>query len=179
MKTAKYIAMLLTFVVGMWGGNTLYKLISKEPEAELAANSMLGKPMPDFSLPDLNNQAHNIHEWDGNVIVLNFWATWCTPCLKETPMFVELQNKYGAKGLQFIGVAIDNADQVRDFVNTYGINYPTLIAGAPDIKITRQYGNHFDALPYTVIIDRQGRISHIQRGELKRPAAEKNILALL
>lgn len=179
MIKAKYIAMVLTFVVGTWGGNELYKLISDNPEADLAANTMLGQSIPEFTLPDLNNQRHNIHEWDGNVIVLNFWATWCPPCLRETPMFVELQEQYGAKGLQFVGVAIDNIDKVKDFVDTYGINYPTLIAGEPDLSIVKQYGNRFGALPYTVVINRQGKISHIHRGEFKRQIAEKNIKALL
>lgn len=179
MSHAKHIAMVLTFVLGIWGGNILYKLVSDEPEAQQAAASMIGKTKPDFTLPDLESKPHNIHEWDGNVVVLNFWATWCTPCLRETPLFVELQKKYGAKGLQFIGVAIDNVEKVREFVDSYGINYPTLIAGGPDIKITERYGNLLGALPYTVVIDRQGKITYIERGELKLPSAEKNILALL
>ncbi|MDH5326301.1 MAG: TlpA family protein disulfide reductase [Gammaproteobacteria bacterium] len=179
MIKAKYIAMAVIFLFGMWGGNELIKRLSNEPEAQLAATSMVGKPIPDFSLPDLDNHQHNIHEWDGNVVVLNFWATWCPPCLKETPLFVEMQEQYGPKGLQFIGVAIDTLEKVKDFVDTYGVNYPTLIATDKDIHIAEAYGNRFGALPYTVVINRQGQISHIHRGEFSREAVKENVLSLL
>ncbi|KPJ87757.1 MAG: hypothetical protein AMJ53_17640, partial [Gammaproteobacteria bacterium SG8_11] len=111
--------------------------------------------------------------------VLNFWATWCPPCRKETPMFVELQEQWGAQGLQFVGVAIDEINKVKEFMDTYGVNYPMLIGVDDAIEISKAYGNRFGALPYTVIIDRNGDIAHVQRGELERDMAVKTIQALL
>ena len=176
---AKHIVMFLIFVAGFWGGNVLYQYYADTPQANNAAQSMLQQKMNDFTLVDLDGASHNVHEWDGHVLVLNFWATWCPPCRKETPMFVELQEQYGAQGLQFVGIAIDNKDKVVDFMDTFGVNYPMLIGTDDAIQVTKDYGNRFSALPYTVIIDRNGVISHIQRGELTREVAEKAIKALL
>ncbi len=139
----------------------------------------IGSQRPEFSLPDIDGKTRKLSEWDGKVLVVNFWATWCPPCRKETPAFVELQEQYGAKGLQFIGVAIDERDNVEDFADTYGVNYPMLLGDLEAINTSKAYGNRFGTLPYTVIIDRQGKISFIQRGELLKATAEEQIKALL
>ena len=178
MKT-KHILLILTFVVGLWGGTQLVKWLVSNSEGQKVADAMVKKAMPEFTLPDIDGVQHNIHEWKGNVIVLNFWATWCPPCRKETPMFVELQEQWGAQGLQFVGVAIDEINKVKEFMDTYGVNYPMLIGVDDAIEISKAYGNRFGALPYTVIIDRNGDIAHVQRGELERDMAVKTIQALL
>lgn len=139
----------------------------------------VGSHRPEFSLVDIEGVQHKLSEWDGKVLVINFWATWCPPCRKETPAFVELQEAYGAQGLQFIGVAIDEKDNVEDFADTYGVNYPMLLGNLEAIKISKQYGNRFGTLPYTVIVDRKGKINFIQRGELLKTTAEEKIKALL
>jgi peroxiredoxin len=178
MKT-KYVLMILTFVVGIWGGNQLVKWIAANSEGQKAAEAMVEKSIPEFTLPDLDGAPHNIREWHGKVIVLNFWATWCPPCRKETPMLVELQDKFGPQGLQLVGVAIDKTEKVEEFMDTYGVNYPMLIGVDDAIEIAKSYGNRFGALPYTVIIDRNGHIAHVQRGELERDVALKTINKLL
>jgi len=139
----------------------------------------IGSYRPEFSLPDIEGEQHKLSDWDGKVLIINFWATWCPPCRKETPMFVALQEQYGEQGLQFIGVAIDEKDNVIDFADTYGVNYPMLLGDLEAINISKQYGNRFGTLPYTVIVDRQGKITFIQRGELHKETAEKEIKALL
>lgn len=171
--------MAFLFVIGFWGGGVLYKHLTDEPQALDVAQTTGTRKMSEFTLNDLDGNQHNIHEWDGHVLVLNFWATWCPPCRRETPMFVELQDKYGAKGLQFVGIAIDNKDKVTDFMDTFGVNYPMLIGTDDAIQVSKSFGNRFGALPYTVIIDRNGIIQRIQRGELTRSVAEKTIQALL
>ncbi len=172
-------AYLVTFIVGIWGGNELIKQLSSNSEGNQVAQAMVSHPAPEFNLPDINDAAHNSHEWDGKVVILNFWATWCPPCVKETPTFVELQEQYAAAGVQFVGIAIDKKDAVLDFMNTYGVNYPMLIGEDDAINISRDYGNRYGALPYTVVINRQGQIHKIQRGEMTREMAEKNIKQLL
>lgn len=143
------------------------------------APATVGSQRPEFSLPDQDGVTHKLSEWDGKVLVINFWATWCPPCRKETPAFVELQDKYGAQGLQFIGVAIDEKENVENFADTYGVNYPMLLGDLEAINISKAYGNRFGSLPYTVIVDRQGKINFIQRGELLETTAEEKIKALL
>jgi len=177
MKSKVIILFIFAAALGGWGCGK--KSQDTTTVTRLNDDSMVNKEIPDFTLPDLNGVKHNIHEWDGHVIVLNFWATWCPPCRKETPMFVEMQEELGAKGLQFVGVAIDDKNKVKDFMDTYGVTYPMLIGVDDAIEVAKAYGNRFGALPYTVIIDRKGRITYIQRGELERAAAEKAITKLL
>lgn len=178
-QTLKIAAYITTFVLGIWGGNLLIQKLNDNSEGNQVAQSMVSQAAPTFRLPDIENTPRSSQEWVGKVVVLNFWATWCPPCIKETPAFVELQEEYGARGLQFVGVAIDNKDKVKDFMDTYGVNYPMLIGEDTAIQLTKDYGNRFGALPYTVIIDRQGTIQFIQRGELTQEVAEKNFRHLL
>jgi len=151
---------------------------SQDTEAPVIAGQ-IGSQRPEFSLPDLEGTTRKLSEWNGKVLVVNFWATWCPPCRKETPAFVALQEQYGAQGLQFIGVAIDERDNVEAFADTYGVNYPMLLGDLDAINTSKQYGNRFGTLPYTVIVDRQGKINFIQRGELLKTTAEEKIKALL
>jgi peroxiredoxin len=139
----------------------------------------VGQARPAFSLPDNHDRVRHIADWDGKVLVINFWATWCPPCRREMPMFVEMQEQFRQQGLQFVGVAIDDADKVQDFMDTVGVNYPMLIGGGDAIAIAKQYGNRFGALPYSVIIDRDGVIRFIQRGELRPEVLKEQLAPLL
>jgi len=118
-----------------------------------------------FSLPDLTGKPRNIDEWQGKIRIINFWATWCPPCLKEIPEFIKLQNSHN-KDLQFIGIAIDDKQAVEEYLKTIEINYPMLIAGDEGIALSRELGNIVNAVPFTLIVDQQGQIMHRQPGEL-------------
>lgn len=163
----------------LWGGQQLYHSLANQTKDTTIEQPQLGMAMPEFSLPDIDGKLHNISDWQGKVIVLNFWATWCPPCVREIPLFVELQERYASQGLQFVGIAIDELQAVRDFSNTYGINYPNLIGAQDAVEIAKKYGNRLGTLPYTVVINRQGNIAFIQLGEFKREIAEKTIKSLL
>ena len=178
-KPVRFAAYILTFAVGLWGGNLLLQKPTGNTTGQATTEARLDRPAPDFSLPDIDGNIRHSGEWAGRVQVINFWATWCPPCRSETPMFVDMQEKYSAAGLQFVGIAIDDHDKVQDFMDTYGINYPMLIGDDNAIDVAKQYGNRFGALPYTVIIDRKGRIQHVQRGELKQDVAEEVFRKLL
>lgn len=134
---------------------------------------------PDFSLPDADGTLHTASEWDGQVLVVNFWATWCPPCRREIPTFIELQQEYGARGLQFVGLAMDEAGRVRDFATTLGINYPLLVGEQAVVDAARAYGNEAGLLPYSAVVDREGKVVFTWAGELTREQAEEVILPLL
>jgi len=134
---------------------------------------------PDFSLPDPQGEVRHISEWDGKLLVVNFWATWCPPCLHEIPAFMKLQTAYADRGVQFLGIAIDDPENVREFARDIGLNYPTLHGQLEAIDLARAFGNSSGALPYTVVIDREGFIARRHAGPLSEEEAEAALRALL
>lgn len=111
------------------------------------------------ALTDLEGVPQTLAVFRGRVLIVNYWATWCTPCREEIPIFVRLQQEYGPKGLQFAGIAIDQADKVRAFAREFHINYPLFIGGVEALNLARQAGNKAGALPYTLVVDRTGNIA--------------------
>ncbi|MGE3771861.1 MAG: TlpA disulfide reductase family protein [Gammaproteobacteria bacterium] len=142
--------------------------------AAAAAPSVL-----DASIADLSGTPRRLDEWQGKLVVLNFWATWCPPCLKEMPAFVRLQRRYGERGLQFIGIALDTREEVARFVQEHGIDFP-ILAGEEDVAVYMQrLGNTIGALPFTVVVDRDGAVRHTHQGEWSEADAERIITGLL
>lgn len=114
---------------------------------------------PHIFLTDLNGNSFNTSSYHGKVVLVNFWAAWCTPCTAEIPQFVQMQEKYRQQGLQILGVSMDDADDVlRKFYREHTMNYP-VVAG--DLKIADAYGGVL-GLPTTFVIGRDGSV----RGKL-------------
>jgi peroxiredoxin len=131
---------------------------------------------PDFSLPDLSGKTLTLSSLRGKVVLLDFWATWCVPCRQEIPRFVELQDQYGDRGLQIIGVSMDDsADPVRDFYKQYKMNYPVVMG---DAKTGEAYGGVL-GLPIAFVIGRDGKIYWKHIGATDMAVFEKEISGLL
>jgi thiol-disulfide isomerase/thioredoxin len=130
-------------------------------------------------LPDLNGGPQSLAQWRGQVLVVNFWATWCAPCREEIPGFVRLQERHGARGLQLVGIAVDQPAKVSDFAREFRINYPLLIGGGESLELLRNTGNRQAVLPYTVVIDRAGKVVAREPGGLKESRLEGLITPLL
>lgn len=178
-KGIQYSLMAVAIVGAFIGGNLVVKWYqTTTPEAREAA-SMLKTYRPGFELPDLAGKMRNLDEWNGNVVVVNFWATWCPPCRREMPDFIELQAMYGSKGLQFIGIALDEAVKVENFIDSMGVEYPILIGGNKAEEVSAAYGNRFGALPYTALVNRDGMIVATFRGEVSRTQIESLITEYL
>jgi thiol-disulfide isomerase/thioredoxin len=135
------------------------------------------QPRPDFTLKDLEGIPRSITEWDGHVVLVNFWAPWCKPCREEMPMLMQLQQDYGGQGLRILGVAIDDPEPVRRFASELRVNYVLLAELMPALAVQDAYGD--TRLPYSVLIDRQGRIVYRKAGELTRAEIEAELLPLL
>ena len=131
-----------------------------------------------FTLKDVNEKEITLASYKGKVILLDFWATWCGPCKIEIPGFVEMQNTYGPKGFQVIGISIDDrADQLKPFVDEYKMNYPVLQGLGRD-DVTDAFGPVF-GLPTTLIISRDGRICASHAGMTAKETFENQIRELL
>ena len=128
---------------------------------------------------DLEGKSRALSEWRGKVLVVNFWATWCPPCLKEIPAFVDLQRRLGPEGLQFVGVALDGRDEVAAFVRDHAVNYPVMAGEEEVARYMQQMGNGIGALPFTLVFDTQGKVRHVQQGEWTGPEAEAVLKPLL
>jgi thiol-disulfide isomerase/thioredoxin len=130
-------------------------------------------------MPGLDGSVRSLGEWRGRVLVVNFWATWCTPCREEIPVFVRLQERYGERGLQFVGIAFDRPEPVSAFVREFRMNYPVLLGGIEAMDLMREAGNRAGALPFTLVLDRSGGIVGRELGRLKEDRLEALIGPLL
>ncbi len=108
-------------------------------------------------LNDAEGKLQAFSQWRGKTLVVNFWATWCPPCREEMPSFSQLQTKYAANNVQFVGIALDTSDNVISFSKRHPVAYPLLIADSEATELTRLLGNSTLALPYTVVLDTSGQ----------------------
>ncbi len=141
--------------------------------------AMLGTPRPAFTLPDLAGNDRAVAAWDGQVVLVNFWATWCPPCRHEIPLLNKLQRRYREAGLQVVGVAIDKRQAVTQFDQELPLEYPVLHGQLEASQVARAYGNEAGVLPYTVIVDRQGMIRYVKAGEVSADRLTEALRALL
>ena len=131
---------------------------------------------PSFTRIDLNNRQVSLADYHGKVVLLNFWATWCVPCLTELPRFVAWQQQYGGRGLQVVGISMDDEERpVRTLSQKYRLNYPVVMG---DEKIGEMYGGIL-GLPVTFLIDRSGRIRFKHEGDTDISAIESEMRGLL
>ena len=112
-------------------------------------------------------------------MVCNFWATWCPPCREEIPMLIALSKKMEPKGVEVVGIAVDYAAKVRDFVKDYKVTYPVLVAGPDGLDLMRAAGNEVGGLPYTAFLDRQGKIVHEKLGALSQAEVDGQLGRML
>jgi thiol-disulfide isomerase/thioredoxin len=130
-------------------------------------------------LKDLSGQSGSLEQWRGRVLVVNFWASWCPPCREEIPGLISIHRQLAAKGVQIVGIAVDSVDKARESATELGVDYPVLVAGVEIIDLTRQLGNRAGALPYTLILDRQGKVVATHLGIISQADLSRIIAPLL
>jgi len=142
-----------------------------------AENSLVNKHAPPFARVDLHtSRAIHLADYRGKVVLLNFWATWCAPCLLEMPRFVQWQRQYGKSGLQVVGVSMDDEDSpVRSLDRKLNLNYPVVMG---DEKLGELYGGIL-GLPVTYLIDRNGVVRARFQGEADLGKIEEQLKHLL
>jgi thiol-disulfide isomerase/thioredoxin len=131
------------------------------------------------SLADLSGRPQTLSQWRGKVLVVNFWATWCAPCREEIPALMKVQRKYIQNGVQIVGIALDNASKVREYSQELRIDYVLLIGAAEILGLGKDLGNRAGVLPFTVVLDRTGKLVHAQAGAVTEPSLGAVLAPLL
>lgn len=129
---------------------------------------IVGRTAPDFSLDQLNGGKMNLSDYSDRFVVLNFWASWCAPCRAEIPAFNEVQAQYKEKGITFLGVAIEDKEDVEKFLKQVPMNYPSSYGVEEAYEVSAKYGNPDGALPYTLLIDTKQKIVESHNGQMSK-----------
>lgn len=170
------------------GGSLAYRFLTQpmppstqETMAALRqeAPDLVGLQRPDYRLGNSEGQWVTAADFDGNIVLMNFWATWCQPCREEMPMLARLHRELGDSGLEVVGIALDDVAQARQFAADLGIDYPILVGSTDVMTVGQRYGNRSGVLPYSVLLDRAGTIRWTYLGELKEAALREEISRLM
>lgn len=156
---------------GAWFAQMRYAPQAISPQAVYALWSL--------QFADLRGQPQALSQWRGKVLVLNFWASWCAPCREEMPDFDALRRQYRDRGVEFVGIAIDNEKNVAQFLQTMPVSYPILIGEGAALALARQLGNTAGALPYTLVIDSSENIALSHLGLLSRERLDEALKSLI
>lgn len=155
-----------------------YTLMGRKPKND-AAPADAGDPVAglmQMQLPDLNGASHSLAGWKGQPIVVNFWATWCAPCVKEMPALDALQKKYPQ--VRFVGIGVDSAVNMQKFVEKVQVSYPLWVIGAGAIDTLRKLGNPSGGLPFTIVFNADGSINRKILGEVQPDDLDRTLSGL-
>jgi peroxiredoxin len=133
----------------------------------------IGDLRPDLALPGLDGKEHRLSDFRGRRVLVNFWASWCGPCLDEMPALSKAQAKFGEQGAIVVGIAMDEPARVRAFLAAHPVDYPVLLGRLDSPSTSLRLGNVGEVLPYSVLLDADGRILDARRGALDEAAVER------
>jgi thiol-disulfide isomerase/thioredoxin len=153
--------------IGVYFGNKKFQVDSVKDESV--------KQFLALTLKDSQNKPQAINQWKNKFLVVNFWATWCKPCVQEMPELVELQKEFSAQNVQFLGLGIDSPTNIAEFAEKYQISYPLFAAGMEGTELSRAMGNKAGGLPFTVLISTDGRVVKSYLGRLKMDELRSDI----
>ena len=161
------VLMLVAAILAVGAGFFAYQAtLSSRSAAKVVAELMR------LRLPDVAGKDQSLTQWRDKILVVNFWATWCEPCREEIPVLLRVQAKYASNGVQVVGISVDSVDKVRQFAREYGIGYPLVIGSMEVIELTRRLGNNAAGLPYTIVLDRSGRVVKTHLGAISEVELE-------
>ena len=163
------VAILFT-VFGIFFAN---QQLSPAPAQPSAVSTLLSQ-----TLKDANGQEQALGQWKDHALVVNFWATWCAPCVDEMPELSSLQQEITSRKIQILGIGIDSASNIANFASKYRISYPLYVGGISGTEMSRQLGNQGGGLPFTVIIGRDGQVKKTFLGRLKMDELRQSLTGL-
>ena len=143
------------------------------------ATADAGQKLLQAPFADLNGKPQMLAQRRGRVLIVNFWATWCAPCREEIPALMRVNRKYASNGVELVGIALDNATKVLIYSKEMSMDYLLLIAGAQTLELGKDLGNQAGVLPYTVVLDRRGKVAYAHAGALTEATLEDVLRPLL
>ncbi len=149
---------------------------AQEPPTKSAASASALMSLP---LTDVAGRTQRLDQWRGKVLVINYWATWCAPCRDEMPGFSRLHEKYQSKGIQFVGISIDDAAKIAEFQKMTPVSYPLLIGDMNTMTKSAELGNSRQALPFTAVFDREGNLAMTKLGRWSEADLEPKLNELM
>jgi thiol-disulfide isomerase/thioredoxin len=154
--------------------NPQTQIVSKSPTSSSSTHALFTA-----NFPDENGKPQSLKQYEGKVVVLNFWASWCEPCREEMPELSELHNSYKDKNVVVLGVAIEDVAGINDFLKETKVSYPLFAADVQGMDIATSMGNNKGVLPYTVIIKADGTVAKTYFGRITKPLLEKTLKTIL
>jgi thiol-disulfide isomerase/thioredoxin len=170
-KTVSAIAIVAVAIAAVWGGIALRQ--SGRSEANASVRKLFA-----LNLPDPAGRSQRLSQWQGKILVINFWATWCEPCREEIPGLQRIRDKYVAKNVEVVGIAVDSADKVREYAKSMKVSYPLLVGGLESIELVRDFGNKAGGLPFTVVLDASPGIALSHLGLIKEQDLDQKLTEL-
>jgi peroxiredoxin len=155
------------------GGVALYRLQPGSADADAVVL------LQQLSLPDAEGKAYALAATAGQTVVLNFWATWCPPCIEEMPDLATLHREIAGRNGRVIGIGIDSPDNIREFASKHRFPYPLLVGGMGGTELSRRFGNSSGALPFTVVIAPDRQIAKRILGRVRLDQLRKVVEPLL
>jgi thiol-disulfide isomerase/thioredoxin len=159
----------------VWGGSVAGMAIEQKSPASATA----ARKLATLSLPDVRGRSQALQQWQGKLRIINLWATWCSPCRAEMSGFSRLQEKYAAKNVQFVGIALDTPEQVAEHLAWHPVRYPSLIGSTALLPLFAELGNVGGSVPYTIILGRNGQLLQTHTGYWAESALESTLLKLI
>ncbi len=166
-------------LVSMLAGVLLFKGLESGDSKTAAALTSPRIELHSIPLFDLTGQETSIGNWEGDILIVNFWAPWCAPCRREVPTLIRFHQDYAQQGVRVLGIAYDNELQVSRFALEHQINYPLFLAGNRTAMYNAAFGNQSGSLPFTAVLTRDQRIVFQHNGELSAEQLRKQLKALL
>jgi peroxiredoxin len=136
-------------------------------ETRRGAAAVESDPLFAATFEDADGVSRPLAQWRGTLLVVNFWATWCAPCVEEMPALNRVRDEYRSRGVEVIGIGIDSTDKIRAFRDRLGIGLPLLVAGAGGSELARALGNVAGVLPYTILVTPSGAIEQRRVGQIQ------------
>ena len=166
-------ALAVALGAALWMGSRLDSAAEPQPDpARISPAALYATTFRDEA-----GQAQPLGRFQGRILVLNFWATWCPPCRDEMPAFDRLQRKWGSRGIQFVGVTDEEPRKVAEFGRSLMIDYPLWTGGEEVERLAKRLGNRLNGLPFTVILDRDGRVLEARLGPYREAELEERFSA--